>query len=117
MRRSGTADLPLHGGRVPPWLADRMTELGTAIAGLRRSLEAARLGDMQKMDGFRRLDRLTRTVEEDRDPFADFDAALAHEHEIFPSLEGRTVFADRRTKKPAARSAQLNLFGSHAPEL
>src|SRR6476661_2741642 len=32
MRRSGTADLPLHGGRVPQWLAERMTMLGTAIA-------------------------------------------------------------------------------------
>jgi hypothetical protein len=31
-RRSGTADLPLHGGRVPPWLADRMTRLGAVIA-------------------------------------------------------------------------------------
>ena len=31
MKRSGTADLPLHGGSVPPWLANRMTELGTAI--------------------------------------------------------------------------------------
>jgi len=31
MKRSGTADLPLHGGRVPPWLAERMTRLGTAI--------------------------------------------------------------------------------------
>jgi uncharacterized protein len=31
MKRSGTADLPLHGGRVPPWLADRMTLLGAAI--------------------------------------------------------------------------------------
>jgi hypothetical protein len=31
MKRSGVADLPLHGGRVPPWLADRMTRLGTAI--------------------------------------------------------------------------------------
>src|ERR1700757_380777 len=31
MKRSGTADLPLHGGRVPPWLAERMTELGAAI--------------------------------------------------------------------------------------
>jgi hypothetical protein len=31
MKRSGTADLPLHGGRVPPWLAERMTTLGTAI--------------------------------------------------------------------------------------
>src|SRR5262245_14872249 len=32
MQRSGSADLPLHGGRVPAWLADRMTRLGTAIA-------------------------------------------------------------------------------------
>ncbi len=31
MRRGGTADLPLHGGRVPKWLAERMTRLGTAI--------------------------------------------------------------------------------------
>src|SRR6476659_890143 len=31
MKRSGVADLPLHGGRVPPWLAERMTKLGTAI--------------------------------------------------------------------------------------
>src|SRR5689334_14528380 len=32
MKRSSTADLPLHGGRVPPWLASRMAELGGAIA-------------------------------------------------------------------------------------
>ena len=31
MRRSGFADLPLHGGHVPLWLAERMTRLGTAI--------------------------------------------------------------------------------------
>jgi uncharacterized protein len=31
MKRSGSADLPLHGGRVPTWLAERMTKLGTAI--------------------------------------------------------------------------------------
>src|SRR5213076_1261279 len=31
MKRSGVADLPLHGGRVPHWLAQRMTRLGTAI--------------------------------------------------------------------------------------
>jgi len=30
-RRSGSADLPLHGGRVPPWLGQRMTRLGTVI--------------------------------------------------------------------------------------
>jgi hypothetical protein len=31
MKRSGTADLPLHYGAVPPWLAERMAKLGRAI--------------------------------------------------------------------------------------
>jgi len=31
MKRSGTADLPLHGGHVPQWLATRMAELGRCI--------------------------------------------------------------------------------------
>ena len=29
--RTGSADLPLHGGRVPAWLANRMSRLGTVI--------------------------------------------------------------------------------------
>src|ERR1700759_2304399 len=29
--RAGTADLPLHHGRVPPWLASRMSRLGAVI--------------------------------------------------------------------------------------
>ena len=31
MKRSGTADLPLHYGYVPQWLAERMAKLGLAI--------------------------------------------------------------------------------------
>ena len=31
MKRSGYADLPLHGGRVPRWLSERMAKLGGAI--------------------------------------------------------------------------------------
>jgi hypothetical protein len=30
-RRAGSADLPLHGGRVPKWLADRMSRLGAVV--------------------------------------------------------------------------------------
>jgi uncharacterized protein len=30
-RRTGSADLPLHGGRVPPWLAERMASLGAIL--------------------------------------------------------------------------------------
>lgn len=31
-QRAGSADLPLHGGRVPPWLAQRMSRLGAVIS-------------------------------------------------------------------------------------
>ena len=31
MKRSGSADLPLHYGYVPPWLSERMAKLGLAI--------------------------------------------------------------------------------------
>ena len=31
-QRTGSADLPLHGGRVPAWLGQRMTALGTVIS-------------------------------------------------------------------------------------
>lgn len=30
-QRTGSADLPLHGGKVPRWLGDRMTRLGAVI--------------------------------------------------------------------------------------
>src|SRR5512138_3846847 len=30
-QRSGSADLPLHGGRVPEWLAGRMARLGRVV--------------------------------------------------------------------------------------
>jgi uncharacterized protein len=32
VRRAGSADLPLHGGRVPLWLAERMARLGAVIS-------------------------------------------------------------------------------------
>lgn len=31
-KRTGSADLPLHGGRVPAWLGERMTKLGCVMA-------------------------------------------------------------------------------------
>ena len=30
-RRTGSADLPLHGGRVPAWLGQRMAKLGAVV--------------------------------------------------------------------------------------
>src|SRR5215212_7852251 len=31
-QRAGSANLPLHGGQVPKWLADRMTRLGAVMS-------------------------------------------------------------------------------------
>src|SRR3954470_6761852 len=31
-QRTGSANLPLHYGHVPPWLADRMTKLGAVMS-------------------------------------------------------------------------------------
>ena len=79
-----------------------------SLAVLRRSLEAARIGHTEKVQGFKRLDRLTQTVEREISPLADFSAAIEHERQISPSLGGRTVFDDRRGRSDVA--VQLPLF-------
>ena len=63
---------------------------------LRSSLDAARVGDRDKLDGFRRLERFVRTVETKLKPKANFDKLIQHEHAISPSLNGRTVFDDKQ---------------------
>lgn len=74
---------------------------------LRRSLDAAKVGDIDRIDGMKRLDTFVRAVERRYAPSADFDAALAHERAISASIGGRTVFDDRPSRR---RSAQLSLF-------
>jgi len=96
-----------HGGKDGHPFPVPLKTYDESLGVLRRSLQSARLGDTLKIDGFRRLDRLTRAVEENRQPVANFNAALAHERRISPSIGGRTVFDDRRTGK---KSDQLDLF-------
>src|SRR5919206_323600 len=50
MKRSGIADLPLHGGRVPPWLAERTGFDGEAL--VRTSRLTARIDNNAIADGF-----------------------------------------------------------------
>ena len=77
-----------------------------SLSVLRRALDSAKLGHTEKLDGFKRLDRLVRQVEEQSEPTADFDRAIRHEHAISPSLDGRSVFEDRKKLK----KQQLSLF-------
>ena len=99
-----------HGGKDGHPFPVPLKTYDESLGVLRRALDAARLGHTEKIEGFQRLDRLTRAVEEHRDPMADFTAALDHERAISASLGGRTVFDDARpvAKKPSSR--QLSLF-------
>ncbi|MDQ6665058.1 MAG: DUF763 domain-containing protein [Acidobacteriota bacterium] len=76
-----------------------------SIGVLRRSLDSARLGDTEKMDGLKRLDRFVVAVGERYRPEADFAGIVAHEQAISASLDGRSVFDGRKKK-----SGQLSLL-------
>jgi hypothetical protein len=82
-----------------------------SVAVLRRSLQRAKLGDPDKLDGFQRLDRFVRTVEERLAPQADYQAAVAHENAISAALDGRSVFDSRKkSQKDSTKPAQMELF-------
>lgn len=99
-----------HGGKDGHPFPVPLKTYDESIGVLRRALDAARMGDRDKLDGLRRLDRFARAIEERRCPEADFDAALAHERALSPALGGRTMF-DRPPGRPRPRSSrQLYLF-------
>jgi len=85
-----------------------------SISVLRKSLDSARMGSTEKLEGFRRLENFTRRIEEKCDPRADFKAAVAHEFAISRKYDGRSVFDDAKgsaKKQPQkSRQAQLRLF-------
>ncbi|MDR0310274.1 MAG: DUF763 domain-containing protein [Acidobacteriota bacterium] len=85
-----------------------------SIAVLRKSLDSARMGNTEKLEGFRRLENFTRRIEERCDPRADFGPAIAHEFAISERYGGRSVFDDAKgsvRKKPQkSPQKQLKLF-------
>lgn len=95
MKRSGTADLPLHYGKVPAWLYERMSSLG-------RSIVEVILMDYGKDEVLRRLS----------DPFwfQSFGAVLGmdwHSSGITTSVMG----ALKRAINPEAKSLGLYICG------
>ena len=87
-----------HGGKDGHPFPVPLKVYDESIDVLRRSLEAAKVADQEKSAGMKRLDRFVRGVEETLQPSADFDAAIAHERSISPSIGGRTVFDDRQLR-------------------
>ena len=73
-----------HGGKDRHPFPVPLKTYDESIAVLRRSLDAAKVGDTEKIDGMKRLEKFVRAVEKQYAPEADFDAVMAHEHAISP---------------------------------
>jgi hypothetical protein len=88
-----------HGGKDRHPFPVPLKTYDQSLDVLRTALDAARVGDKDKLDGFQRLNRFVERVEKNLEPEVDFDAVLAHENAISASLNGRSVFDDepRRT--------------------
>jgi hypothetical protein len=100
-----------HGGKDRHPFPVPLKTYDESLNFLRTSLEAAKVGDREKVDGFRRLERFVRTVETRLEPVADFDAVVAHENAISPSLDGRSVFDDQRGRRFfVGKNRQRSLF-------
>src|SRR5262249_15751503 len=83
-----------HGGKDRHPFPVPLKTYDESINFLRTALDAAKIGDKDKLDGFRRLERFARAIETRLEPEARFDAVIAHEKKISASLDGRSVFDD-----------------------
>jgi len=84
-----------HGGKDRHPFPVPLKTYDESINFLRNSLDRAKVGDTEKIEGFKRLERFVNTVETKLDPIANFDEVIAHEKSISPSVGGRSVFDDK----------------------
>jgi hypothetical protein len=99
-----------HGGKDGHPFPVPLKTYDESLGILRRALDSAKLAHTEKLEGFRRLDRLTHNVESNMEPLADFASAIAHERNISPSIGGRTVFDDAPSRPRTPAKKQLSLF-------
>ena len=94
-----------HGGKDGHPFPVPIETYDETIGVLRRSLKQAKVGNSDKLDGVKRLDRFVREVETRYSPSADFNAVMETERVMSKAFGGRTVMDDRRE-----RSKQRRLF-------
>ena len=99
-----------HGGKDGHPFPVPLKTYDESLNFLRTSLEAAKVGDRDKLGGFRRLERFVRAVEARAQPEANFDVLMAHETAISPSLDGRSVFDDKPRRRFKENPSQRSLF-------
>jgi len=84
-----------HGGKDRHPFPVPLKTYDASLNVLRTALDAAKVGDKEKLEGFRLLNRFVQKVEKHLEPQANFAAVIAHEEAISPSLDGRSVFDDK----------------------
>ncbi len=79
-----------HGGKDGHPFPVPLKTYDESIHTLQKAIEAAKIGQQEKVESFKRLHRFALEVEEHLDPIADVEAVIAHERSISKSLGGRT---------------------------
>src|ERR1700691_864176 len=97
-----------HGGKDGHPFPVPLKTYDATIEIMQRSVERAKVGEADKMDGIRRLNRFIEGVEDSHAPVADFDETVARERNISDSLGGRTVRS--KQARSARATDQLSLF-------
>lgn len=96
-----------HGGKDGHPCPVPLKTYDESLNFLRSSLDAAKVGDKEKLEGFRRLEGFIRSVETRLSPKADLKALVHHEIAISPSLNGRTVLGSKRRSFSNQRQGTL----------
>jgi uncharacterized protein len=99
-----------HGGKDGHPFPVPLKTYDETLGVLRRSLDAAKVGDTEKIEGMKRLHKFATAVERQFSPEADFDAVMATEKAISPALGGRTVFDPPSPRLRRASDEQKRLF-------
>jgi hypothetical protein len=99
-----------HGGKDRHPFPVPLKTYDESLNFLRTSLDAAKVGDKDKIEGFQRLNRFVQMVETRLAPRANFDALLRHERSISKSLNGRSVFDDKKRRVEKGNPRQRSLF-------
>lgn len=92
-----------HGGKDGHPAPVPLKVYDQSISILKDAVMKAKIGNHDRLDALKKLDTITRNIENTCEPDADIEKLIAHERKISKSLGGRTVFDD-------GEDVQLKLF-------
>ena len=98
-----------HGGKDRHPFPVPLKTYDESLNVLRTALDVAKVGDQEKLEGFRRLNRFVKKVEMNLQPEAELASVISHETAISASLGGRSMFDDE-PKRTFYTPRQRTLF-------